>query len=163
MQLPVGADHIDRGHAVDRAGEHQGPDPGSDARRRRGAGRAVWICGLVHLLQRGELRGAGDAEGPATGEHVVGAGEADDGPIRVGDVGLRERRHAPGPVTLPTRLIWYVLEAMLGLMTPNTVRVSASPELMLFGTVKVTLFVPPPVRPAVTVPEPDGVVESVML
>ncbi len=52
---------------------------------------------------------------------------------------------------------------MLGLMTPNTVNVSASPELMLLGTVKVTLFVPPPARPAVTVPVPEGVVESVTL
>ncbi len=48
-------------------------------------------------------------------------------------------------------------------MTPSTVKVSVSPELMLLGTVMVTVFVPPPTRAAVTVPVPEVVVESVTL
>ena len=119
-------------------------------RRTQRSGFAAWFTFCKAVSGR-----ARDAEGPAPGEHVVGAGEADYGPIRVGDVGVRERREGLGLVTLPTRLIWYVLDAMLGLMTPNTVRVSASPELMLLGTVKVRCSYLRP-RPAVTVPDLTG-------
>jgi hypothetical protein len=68
-----------------------------------------------------------------------------------------------GAVTLPTMVIESEALAVLGLTTSATVRVSTSPELIVLGTVKVTLSVPPPVTAAVTVPEPLELVESVML
>ena len=69
---------------------------------------------------------------------------------------------AAGPVTLPTMVMTSVLLATLGLITSWAVMVSTSPELMLWGTVRVTVLVAPPLR-AVTVPEPAVFVVSTML
>ena len=66
-------------------------------------------------------------------------------------------------VTAPRKVISSVLLRTVGLRTPLTFRVIWSPVSIVFGTVNVTTFVPPPLNAAVTVPLPEGVVLSAML
>ena len=71
---------------------------------------------------------------------------------------------ALGTVTLTFSIsIVSLLLAVLGLRTSATVTEKASPVFMVFGTVNVTVDVPPPASAALTVPEPLDDVESLML
>ena len=51
---------------------------------------------MVDPLERGQLRWPLHLEGAASGEDVILPGEADYGPVRVGDAGIWERRNCWG-------------------------------------------------------------------